>query len=502
MHMNWQEFEEQIKAEVTGHETPVDTAALWRKLKRKKRRRLAILIWVTLGLTLGGAVIWQKATADHAPQQVLSTGAPVTPKPTIPVAVITTTSTGLPHYLAVPNKAVLSPDSMQENRTSKPGISKNILNKPLADAGTGHSLTFSEAKAGNGTSLTSSVKKAGAGTSLTGSGGNKQIIKSRISDGMVSAMPVSGENLPSDNRLSLNVAAQKNMSEYVVKNARNNLVFSNPAIPDTFYDQPVHPTMQTLPVLSFQSLNVVSKASIIRKDEGIIPPVPFKKKYKPARMAGMEGHYGWWQIAPSADTAVAHQNERTLETIGIGLMGQIPLKKHWALHTGVYYAQYHAVLRWNTVSIVEKLRFVRNQYTDGRIDSTQAGFSYYESQRSVQHYNKITTLAVPFEIHRLIPRKRFTVAPFLGIKAELRLSASGKLLNIEGVPDELYREQYQAPFVLGLSAGCSIQVPVNQHFTLLISPGFNTDLMSRTGIAAPKERFYQANIRLGGYYRW
>ena len=41
--MNWQEFEENLKNRVDGHETPLDTDALWDKVRPRKRRRLLLL---------------------------------------------------------------------------------------------------------------------------------------------------------------------------------------------------------------------------------------------------------------------------------------------------------------------------------------------------------------------------------------------------------------------------------------------------------------------------
>lgn len=52
--MNWQEFEDRLKAEAQAQQTPVDTDALWLNIRAKKRRRLLLFWWCFRPRCAGG----------------------------------------------------------------------------------------------------------------------------------------------------------------------------------------------------------------------------------------------------------------------------------------------------------------------------------------------------------------------------------------------------------------------------------------------------------------
>ncbi|MBL7783250.1 MAG: hypothetical protein JNM22_18615 [Saprospiraceae bacterium] len=64
--MNWQDFEEQLKKQVEGHETPIDTEGLWARVQPRKRRRFLLFFWWLLGAAgLFGGAYWVAGHRQH-----------------------------------------------------------------------------------------------------------------------------------------------------------------------------------------------------------------------------------------------------------------------------------------------------------------------------------------------------------------------------------------------------------------------------------------------------
>lgn len=499
--MNWQEFEDQIKKDALDHASPVDTEALWDRLRRKKRRRIAFWIWLAVGAVIGGGMgIWLTGTtADTRLQQ--SPVQEVLPSAAPPRAAATRTKTE-----NLPTVTTMQPAT---STTPQADVAPIVSSRPshpirIPDTATGRiqaEQTISNQYRIEETSKSSKIAQHQPGTEVAISEGKAAVTEA--ASGVNIAGGVSGQSQPFGDEGS----GQKEVFS-VVQQDNKNINLNNNILDIGFKNiEPQKAYINFLPILPYYSALFTHRNVPVWPETAVLAfESPKKKKARVPYLIGVEGYYGGWTIARETpdDSLFLRQYERPLAVFGAGIGGQIPLKKQWALHTGLAYTRFNSVFKWDTTFVQEQPRAIVNYYENGTTDTVFSGYTLVEKNRDVRHYNHLTTLTIPIELQRVISKKHLTLAPFVGIQGQFQFGSTGILLNsrLNDVSETDFSRVYSRRISMGVTAGCAVQIPLTRRIVLSFSPVLTADITPRTANEFRKERFYQANIRLGGYYRF
>lgn len=435
--MNWQDFEEQLKKQVEGHETPVDTEALWARVQPRKRRRFLLFFWWLLGAAgLFGGAYWVAAHQQH------------------PAAV----------------------SSLQEE--TQPAIQTSAFNTGAQTGLSTNTTSVSE------TSLTTpkAASLNNAGAIRTPQHKNSSLRKGTAPDRQ---MPTeqSAKDLPS----ATTKTASGSGNEAFVLPAANPALVSDIALLPTYIHFLQQPADGKLMLPEFF---VTPPAPLL--------VVPAQAQDQVGIQSGISY---WNVLHPSGPDAVfPRANERLLEAVHAGAFFQKQMGRRLVIRAGLQYQRYNAVFRWQTSSTLDNQpQQVLNYYSDGRIDTTFIpGGGLVEATRTVRHYNWVSSWMLPIDFKWRIPAGRTTLMPFLGLQAGFQ-SQSGALLNANGQPDfNRYNSIYKTLFNFGLRTGISSEWRINERHRLLIEPWGAVDLRSRTGRFNPAyEQFWQVGISVG-----
>ena len=436
--MNWQEFEEQLKKQAEGHETPVDTEALWSRVQTRKRRRFVLFFWWLLGAAgLMGGAYWIAARSQQ------------------PSAL----STSQEEIQQIARTNVNAPDSSSVSINETAPVSNPTLNVPK---------TTSPKTAG--AIRTSQHKNT---PSLAGTSPKTVIPKDLPSHLITDAAPSSPQPL----------------------NPSTSQPFSTPPPPGN-EAIPLLPTYIRL-LQSPAADEFVLPESFISPYAPLFA-VPAKSGYQ----VGIQSGISYWNVLhPSGPDAVfPRANERLLEAFHAGAFFQKQMGRRLIIRAGLQYQRYNAVFRWQESSILaNQPRQVLNYHGDGHVDTTYIpSGTLVEKTRTVRQYNYVSSWMLPVDFKWRIPARRTTLMPFLGVQAGFQ-SQSGALLNANGQPDfSRYKSIYKTLFNLGLRTGISTEWRINERNHLLIEPWGSVDLRSRTGRFNPAyEQFWQAGVSVG-----
>ncbi len=289
--MNWQEFEDRLGAEGQEHQTPVDTDALWAKIREKKRRRWLPFFWLFAGIGLvlsGGLALYGRFTHTET-AFAKETGLTTNSNPTEAAPLPAVPATGTISTISAMNgeKTAKSTPSAQNNYSrGKPGPLPSITLRKISPAD--KALT---PKAGQQSTFLSEDTKA---------------------------------NLPTD---------QPDLAglEEVI-----------PAVK--------RPALLLLPFQPFQPLLIPVHPPALDRPQ---PPmalasVPLPVKHRSGLSIGINAGYFSWNIERSEPVASPYprSHEKVLAAVQTGLQVEFPLAQKWSLRSGVQYTEFQSVFRW------------------------------------------------------------------------------------------------------------------------------------------------------------
>ncbi len=463
--MNWQEFEEHMKAGVPSHESEVNTEQLWNAIREKKRRRRPVWWWFAgAGLLLaflgwwnyplGPAAAPPNAISGGLTNAVGSSNAPEISPGSAPASA----GTGTQNHLETPS--IVTPATPMFSTGRRQGPRRATINPILSPENTG---------AGEATNPSTTAPDSG------------------WSDRISPELPASNANAPTATPKAADTAPVVpglNPLPGTIREPQNRPdALSAPVLPPA--------PLRLLPViiapLPVRPLPVPSRPSPLTSPR----PVPPTK----AIFAGVETATGGWFIRQRVDSlTLPHTGETRLEFVDIGVHLCLPVYRRWYLTTGVDYARYNSVFRWKQAWWGLDTVSVPILYVNGTQDSSVL-IRPVRYQRNVAHYNRVTALRIPVEVHYTFPWRTCTIAPFAGVQVDVLQRASGRMEAPNGVLTNEYAQAYERRVVVGFRGGVTGMIPLRGGWYGTVSPFFAADYSPRS--TNERERFAQWGIRLG-----
>ena len=486
--MNWQEFEDRLQAQAQAHQTPVDTDALWNKIRAKKRRRWP-LFWLFVGLgVLSGsgwlATVW---FSGNNPLHSVKTTA-VMPTDTVNyhknLSARKIDSVYFTRRTNVHDSIKTSANKESTINGDAPRLLKAVPIPSLA------SKYFIAPTAANKSLLT--VKDYTHDSSISRS--SIKTVNGRIAAAVTAANKIISTEIEPNKfllRETLNF-----MPGNTAKDSSNALSENNklPIPTDSFsmISRTPLPWMPTRFTPLFPS----------RLDQPISPvltPAAEKKTTKnPNRLyIGLQAGYYHWRIRADSTRI----GEKPVAATQAGWQMQLPMGQFWSLRTGIQYRQFVSVFRWTRQWAEVRETPVLSYYVNGNIDTTFST-TLYRYERKVQHYNRLRSISIPLDVQYRIPMKHWTVCPAAGLQIQVWQQARGIVLN-NAVPDaELYPAIYDHAFNVGVRFGLSLEVPLGQRTRFVVEPAIMMNLARRTKAAYAAERFQQWGVNIGLVRQW
>lgn len=481
--MNWQEFEDRLKADSQAHQTPVDTDALWNRIRAKKRRRV-LLFWWCFGVAALAGSSYLVATwlLGNGPLFAVKTTGVIT-SDTIDFHKNSSANVIDSAYL------IQTQNTRNTNRTAANHKSK-IINQPSHPSNSPLDPAISNTRSISTIRANKSLSKNNSHPS-----GQRLSTKAKNKD----ATAFSGET--SSNVLESNNLPPKEISDSLSDNIPH-LLSENPSENDkpvVLADSFSSANQTLLPWLPKNMMLLVSP-SVFNKPLWPVP-LPIAKKRatnKPNHFyIGLQAGYYQWKI--QADSARTGENPLTV--LQTGLQVQLPLGPSWSVRTGIQYAQWNAVFRWADQWEEIRKTPVLSYYVNGNIDTAFTN-TLYRYERQVQHYNHLQSISIPVDIQYRIPLKNWNLRPSAGVQIQVWQRAAGVILH-NGTPDaQVYPGLYQRAFNVGLRGGISLEVPLGQRTRFVLEPAAMLDVSRRTKNIYPAERFQQWGVNVGVVRRW
>ena len=449
--MNWQEFEDGLKNRVGQHETPLDTEALWNKIRPKKRRRLLFFWWWLAGIGLLGGLVgmWlhrtqpAPAAASDSADMNMQTAQVERRQENAPAIDLKTTAGGQKESIH-DTDAAISPVDPQQNKPA---------NRTLP-------TRFSK------------------GASIT------------------TALPVPTLSTVTNRAILTNASTSTGIEKSVKLNLNENT--DNQEVTISF---PAFPAVTTLPVAPgnvshTRSKNLYKLANLIVE----VPAQPSAPIEKNTFEIGVQSGISCWsQYSPLVEEHPIGEQQRPLEAFHAGLFVQKPIRQRWAVRASIRYQQFNSVFNWKTSwEVADADQKVLNYYTNGDVDTTYLPGALIERTRTVRHYNRIMVFTIPIDIKYTLPSRRGVVQPFIGIEPNFFQFARGRTLyGIPSVPSySHFEKEYTRSFGMSVRAGISTEWRLKNHFSLLLEPVGAFDLTPR-GTEGSSERFMQLGLNVG-----
>lgn len=453
--MNWQEFEEHMKAGIPSHESEVNTEQLWNAIQEKKRRRRPLWWWFAgAGLLLAVLCWWNPFT--HSLQQP---NADQYPTKNIPETAGSVASTSALNQAATANATAAQPHLLPGAAT--PSAASNLPQN--------QTLTSDNHADHNSTTA--------------------QLLPSHATQHRLQSQQFTTKNtpIPATTQEAAILSPAQNPAENPLVNKTSDNAPTTilpgypvlaPALPVPLVPVSIMPIGQRPPLPVFSRFSTPP------------PPVVAPKSI----MMGVEAASGGWNIRQRGDTALLrHLGETRLEFVDIGVHFRLPVHPRWTLTTGLGYARYNSVFRWTKQWSVNSI-LAPATYVNGTRDSVPV-FSRINYERKVKHYNRISALRIPVEAHYTLAWKNYTIAPFVGVNIDLLQHASGKMEDFNGEPTNNLKEEYTRQAVIGTRMGITGSIPIQDGWQCTISPFFATDFSPRS--TNGQERFSQWGIGVG-----
>ena len=462
--MNWQEFEDNLKNRVDGHETPLDTDALWDKVKPRKRRRIAFFWWLLGGACLLGGIGW---------------------------AVLKNRTSMAPEKGTASQEVLHSTDikSVQQAKDGSTQAAANMKHPNLPDAvkaEPAHSNVSNSNVAYPGNAEKTGVQNARKGKSMPGNNNTIQ----QLHPVQPPANPNNPVIQPAPPGKDTTFAQRDFLNS---GNTLSTTVPTNPEAEHAFLP------LDILPGLVAQQ--DTRPLELPRFD--VFTPLPLVADTVPERrfQAGVYAGISLWNILHNGPggSGIPRPQEHLLESVQAGVFGQFPMGRRFVFRAGVQYLQFNSRFRWDTTSIVaNRDETVLNYYADGRVDTSYLPGALFQSDRKVQYYNKLIYINLPVDLQYRIPLRRIAITPFVGVQPGIAVYQKGLTLGTSGLPFAIpFRNIYRRSFALSIRAGIGFERMWRKR-VFFIEPSGTFDVIPRTAQGrATVEQFWQAGINVG-----
>jgi hypothetical protein len=517
--MNWQEFEEGLKSGVNNHNSNIDTDQLWNNIQEKKRRKRPFLFWWWTGgallLTAGTAIAiyfmqyhnvhiknnittqelsisTDNITTKNELQRVSTTklSYDVQPENHNEKNVATTTTTNILHTQA--STSVLDP-KLGDKRVAPQGSNTAVASTlPVINALSPVRTNKQDASMPNSNPVFNP-------NILDNAGGINPINKREKGE---ENTPLAAVTLSLTTASSAELASNTNIvSDHinVPKTVVNTVLATNLLQTEEFPQKNITQS-SNFPLLPIRS--PLLEAAPKQYDFPWFNPETTKKK-QPEQQSfygGISsGYYRWAAFrAVGVDSVLKspRTNERNLEAVNLGLQFFLPFHKKWTLSTGVQYESYNSVYNWKNQWVNNSTPTpITTSYINGEQDSTTI-YTRTTTTRIVEHYNKITTFAIPLELGYRIQRGKWGIMPFAGVQIALQQRAKGVISSLDNVPQaNIYPSIYRRTLVCSAHAGVRIHVALSAKTQLLLSPVARYDLTNRA--VGFSERIGAVGLQMG-----
>ncbi len=449
--MNWQEFEENLKNRVDGHETPLDTDALWDKVRPRKRRRLLLFWWFLGGAGLLLAGYWFAGKNNAA----LHAGAATAAEMEAPVAA---------------HKKPAPPVAEQPAKPSSPDTGKHGSFIPTHLNGPAES------------------SESGKSKSLQPKGAAEKDRQFSIDAPFVLEPHLVANLLSPKNAVSLTNDPENAISGHSKPDSTLYIATNHSALNPFDIAPPYVQREDELPLALYSFGNLPSFA---------IPAQPVHPRFQ----IGLQSGVSYWNILQPTlpDPTLPRTGERRLEAFHIGLHYQAALHKRWMFRAGIEYVRYNSVFKWQKSSVAAgQDEQVINQHIDGSVDTAYLPGALIQSNRTVRHFNRVASFTLPVDLKFRIPTRHIVFMPFVGLQPGFQ-TASGVILDEQGRPDySVFPHVYQRRFNLGLRAGVTMEWSLNGRYSFFLEPAGAVDLISRTARFNPEyEQFWKVGLNMG-----
>ncbi|HPI07794.1 MAG TPA: hypothetical protein PLM41_15495 [Saprospiraceae bacterium] len=462
--MNWQEFEDNLKNRVDGHETPLDTDALWEKVRPRKRRRFVFFWWFFGGICLLGGIGW--AVLKHRPSMAAEKG-------------------------IASQEMLHSTDmaSVQQAENASTQAVANIKHPNLPDAvkaEPAHSNVSNSNVAYPGNAEKTGGQNAQKGKNMPGN-------NNRITP-LHPVQPPTNPNNPVVQLVSLLEDTSFVQQDFL--HSENDLpgsISTNSAAKQSF----LLPDISPEPV-SQQDTQVLE---LLYLDEFSLLPAPVYAVPKRRMQAGAYAGISIWNTLHNGPggSGIPRPNENLLESVQAGFFAQFPMDNRFVLRAGVQYLQFNSLFRWQKSSIVaNQPETVLNYYVDGRVDTSYLPGALMQVDRKVKHYNKLIYINLPVDIQYRIPLGQGAVTPFAGVQPGISIYRKGTIRGLNGLPDAApFQTIYRRSFALSIRAGVGFERLWRKR-VFFIEPTGTFDVIPRTAQGrAVVEQFWQVGINVG-----
>jgi hypothetical protein len=514
--MNWQEFEEGLKSGVNNHNSKIDTDQLWANIQEKKRRKRPFLFW----WWTGGALLLTAVTAiaiyfmqyhnTNVKNTITAQESPIsTDNHTTKNNLQDVSATKLSHDVTPENqnKKNVATTNIHHTQSSTSVLDPKLGDKRVAPQGSNAAAASTLPVAHPPYPASTNRKDAPMANSnpalnpntLDDTAGINQTSKtekgkenSALAAPILTSTAVSSTELASNKSL---IADQVTDSKTV-----ENTVLGTDALEIEAFTQKNIEKSSNFPLLPMRS--PLLEAAPKRYDFPWFQPETIKKKQpKVSSFYGgiNSGYYRWAAFRNvSTDSLLMYPrtNERNLEAISLGLQFFLPIHEKWTLSTGVQYESYNSVYKWKKQWVNDTTpTVIRTSYINGEHDSTTI-YTRTTSTRTVEHYNHITTFAIPLELGYRIQRGKWGITPFAGVQIAVQQRAKGVISNLDNVPQaNIYASIYRRKLVCSAHAGVRLHMALGAKTQVSLSPIVRYDLTNRA--VGFSERIGSVGIQIG-----
>jgi hypothetical protein len=516
--MNWQEFEEGLKSGVNNHNSKIDTDQFWANIQEKKRRKRPFLFWWWTGgallLTAGTAIAiyFMQYHNTNVKNTITAQESPIsTDNNTTKNDLQDVSATKLSHDLPPENQneknVATTTTNIHHTQSSTSVLDPKLGDKRVAPQGSNTAATSTlpvahpqyPARTNRQEALIANSNPALNPNTLDNTAGINQTSKTeKGKENSALAAPILTSTAVSSAKLSSNTSL---ISDQVTdpKTVENTVLGTDALQIEAFIQKNIEKS-SNLPLLPMRSplLEAVPK----RYNFPWFNPETNKKK-QPEQQSfygGItSGYYRWAAFRTiSTDSLLKspRTNERNLEAISLGLQFFLPIHEKWTLSTGVQYESYHSVYNWKKQWVNDATSTViPTSYINGLRDSTTI-YTRTTTTRTVEHYNHITTFAIPLELGYRIQRGKWGITPFAGVQIAVQQRAKGVISNLDNVPQaNIYPSIYRRTLVCSAHAGVRLHVALGTKTQLSLSPVARYDLTNRS--VGFSERIGSVGIQVG-----
>ncbi|MCC6461044.1 MAG: hypothetical protein IT260_11275 [Saprospiraceae bacterium] len=442
--MKWSELEQDMQRRADAHELPVDTDALWNRIREKRRRR-GLFWWLASAVLLTGLLVLLfgrsgknfPTAGEQTPLPAAARQAPeplgATPK-------------------AQPRETLLAP-SLPDLPPNTPASPPAVLHLPKAPALRPQAAVR--------------AAESHSAPSAEWDFGKQPAERAPLS-------PAASVPHPESPALSVEPAGEWG---HAALGALQAPVLSL-----------LHSSRFPLPVpLPLRPVN--------RSPVGGEGPPPDLKTQKNRPALGLQAGYFCWQARQApADTLSWH---KPLETVSGGLFVHVPLGRQWAVQAGISYARSTRLLFWESRWKDVQPKAVPQYFANGMVDTSYVPVAV-ELRRQVRQYHHWTQVSIPLRLHYQFAAGKGQLAPHLGLQAS-RLWAVGMVMDTsQHLNAGLFAARYPQKYMVQALAGLDWTLPLSTHWSIALGIQAQADLKPRNSPLLPEqERFWQYGLQLG-----